>query len=108
MVVEQRIPPKPAPNVEAKNRVAAAVEYAWAMAERFRPALDGEPKNNKENEDLYTYWIDRMLKAAALVMPYQSATYRALAMVDERAAGAPRRINPDPQGRLVELMLGAI
>jgi hypothetical protein len=76
-LAEQRIPPKPAPNVEAKNRVAAAAEYAWAMAERFRPALDGEPKNDNANEDLYNYWIDRMLKAAAVVMPYQSATYRA-------------------------------
>jgi len=70
--------------------------------------LAGEPKNDNADEDLYTYWVDRLQKAAALVMPYPSATYRALAMVDEGAAGAPRRINPNPQGRLVELMLGAI
>jgi hypothetical protein len=100
--------PKPATDVEAKNRMAAIVEYAWAKAEHYRPELAGEPKNDNADEDLYTYWVDRLQKAAALVMPYPSATYRALAMVDEGAAGAPRRINPDPQGRLVELMLGAI
>jgi len=105
------IPPKPivdADEMDAAEQANDIMQHAGQMVRAFRALLANEKVPPQKTLDDYLVWVNVVMRAAALLLPYQRPTYRSIEVrtdkgIEERAS----RFVGDPAERLAQIVVGA-
>jgi hypothetical protein len=108
------IPPKRLVNLDDKDAAAQAdevMQFAGRMMRKAKALLEDTPPNVSPAavRDEFMVWMNIVMRAASMLLPYQRPTYRSIEVRTDRGLEEQRtRHVGDPAERLVQIVVGAI
>jgi hypothetical protein len=87
------------------------MQFAGREMRKVKALLEDTPENvsPKAIRDEFSFWMNVVLRTAAMLLPYQRPTYRSIEVHTDRGLEEQRtRYVGDPAERLVQIVVGAI
>jgi hypothetical protein len=108
------LPPKRLVSLDDKDAAAQAdevMQFAGRMMRKAKALLEDTPPNVSPAavRDEFMVWMNIVMRAASMLLPYQRPTYRSIEVRTDRGLEEQRtRYVGDPAERLVQIVVGAI
>jgi hypothetical protein len=108
------IPPKRLVDLDDKDAAAQAdhiMQFAGRMMRKAQALLEDPPENVSPTavRDEFMQWMNVVMRAAGMLLPYQRPTYRSIEVRTDRGLEERQtRYIGDPAERLAQIVVGAI
>ena len=108
------IPPKRLVDLDDKDAAAQAdyiMQFAGRMMRKAQALLEDTPENMSPAvvRDEFLQWMNVVMRAASMLLPYQRPTYRSIEVrTDKGIEARATRFIGDPAERLAQIVVGAI